>query len=184
MKITYVYIACFIVFFGCKTTEEEQVKIEDKVIQIDTLQGTSILNKPLIRRQVDPSKDSLQIGNYYAALENYQKDSLNADNIIWLGRRIAYLGDYKKAIEIFSEGITKHPDDARIYRHRGHRYISTRQFDLAISDYLKAVELIDGQENEIEPDGIPNKYNTPTSTLHGNISVSYTHLTLPTTSRV
>jgi hypothetical protein len=56
-----------------------------------------------------------------------------------------------------------------MYRHRGHRYISTRQYDKAIADLEKAVTLIDGQADETEPDGLPNSRNIPLSTLHGNI---------------
>ena len=68
------------------------------------------------------------------ARSDYEEDPGNADNIIWYGRRTAYAGNYRGAIEIFSEGIEKHPDDARMYRHRGHRYISIREFDRAIED--------------------------------------------------
>ncbi|HLA94571.1 MAG TPA: hypothetical protein VK612_02535, partial [Pyrinomonadaceae bacterium] len=53
----------------------------------------------------------------------------DADSIIWLGRRMAYLGQYKKAVWIYSSGMTLHKNDARFYRHRGHRYITLRCFD-------------------------------------------------------
>ena len=33
----------------------------------------------------------------------------SADNLIWLGRRTAYLGRYKDAIRIYSDGIKKFP---------------------------------------------------------------------------
>ena len=62
-----------------------------------------------------------------------------------------------------------------MYRHRGHRYISIREFDKAIADFTKADELREGMENEIEPDGAPNEQNIPVSSLHGNI---YYHLGL------
>jgi len=100
---------------------------------------------------------------------SYYKDSSNADAIIWLGRRNAYLGYYNKAIEIFSRGITLHPADARMYRHRGHRYITLRCFDKAIADFKKAAQLIKGKPDEVEPDGLPNAKNIPTSTLQSNI---------------
>ena len=109
------------------------------------------------------------IRNLEKAQTDYDNNPENADNIIWLGRRTAYFGEYHKAIEIFSEGITKFPDDARMYRHRGHRYISTRKFDLAIEDLEKASKLIFNKEDEIEPDGLPNERNIPTSTLQSNI---------------
>jgi tetratricopeptide (TPR) repeat protein len=65
--------------------------------------------------------------------------------------------------------MTKHPKDARMVRHRGHRYITLRLFDRAIEDFKRAVELIEGTEDEIEPDGMPNVRNIPTSTLHFNV---------------
>jgi tetratricopeptide (TPR) repeat protein len=104
-----------------------------------------------------------------ADLADYEADPNDADAIIWHGRRTAYLGEYRKAIAIYGEGIAKHPSDARTYRHRGHRHISVRQFDDAIADLQRAAELIAGSEDEIEPDGMPNARNIPTSTLHSNI---------------
>ena len=95
--------------------------------------------------------------------------------MIWLGRRQAYLGKYNDAINIYSNGIKKYPNDARFYRHRGHRYLSIRCFDLAIKDLQKAAELTKNKKNESEPDGLPNALNIPTSTLQGNI---YYHLGL------
>lgn len=102
------------------------------------------------------------------AENNYRKDSLSADNIIWLGRRRAYLGEYEKAIAIFTKGIALHPGDARMYRHRGHRYITLRCFDKAIADFKKAAQLIKGKPDEVEPDGLPNAKDIPTSTLQSN----------------
>lgn len=94
----------------------------------------------------------------------------NADSWIWLGRRTAYLGNYKDAIKIFTDGIAKFPKDARFYRHRGHRLISIRCFDDAVKDFETAESLVKGKPDEIEPDGLPNAKNLPTSTLHTNIS--------------
>ena len=39
---------------------------------------------------------------------NFSKDA-SPDNLIWLGRRLAYLGKYDEAIEIYSKGIIKYP---------------------------------------------------------------------------
>ena len=103
-----------------------------------------------------------------AAKKDYDDNPHDADNIIWYGRRTAYAGDYRGAIEIFSIGIKEFPQDARMYRHRGHRYISIRAFDRAIEDLENAATLIEGTENEIEPDGLPNALNIPISSLHGN----------------
>lgn len=103
------------------------------------------------------------------ARAEYEANRDDPDALIWLGRRTAYLGRYRDAIDIYSEGIAKHPDDPRMYRHRGHRFISTRRFDRAVEDLERAAELIEGTEDRVEPDGQPNARNIPTSTLHSNI---------------
>ena len=102
------------------------------------------------------------------ARADFQKEP-SADNSIWLGRRTAYLGRYKEAIAIYSTAIEKFPKDARLYRHRGHRLITLRCFDDAIADLRKAAKLIKGKPDEVEPDGLPNARNIPTSTLQSNI---------------
>lgn len=93
----------------------------------------------------------------------------SADAAIWYGRRTAYLGKYREAIGIFTDGMRKHPKDARFLRHRGHRYLSIRCFDEAIADFEKAASMVKGKPDEIEPDGLPNARNIPTSTLQSNI---------------
>ena len=108
----------------------------------------------------------------YDALSDARKDvetEASADHLIWLGRRTAYLGQYKQAIRIFTEGAEKFRDDPRFLRHRGHRLITLRCFDLAISDLKRAAKLTKGKPDEIEPDGLPNARNIPTSTLQSNI---------------
>ena len=98
-----------------------------------------------------------------------EADPASADAAIWLGRRTAYLGRYNEAIAIFGRALDRHPDDARLYRHRGHRYITTRRFALAERDLERAARLVEGRRDEIEPDGLPNARNVPTSTLQSNI---------------
>lgn len=109
------------------------------------------------------------------AFEQFTKNAGNADSTIWLGRRTAYLGNYKDAIRIFSEGLSRYPTDARFFRHRGHRYITIRCFDEAIKDLERAANLVKGKPDQIEPDGLPNAKNIPTSTMQTNI---YYHLGL------
>ena len=89
--------------------------------------------------------------------------------LIWLGRRTAYLGNYRDAVDIFGRGIARWPEDARFYRHRGHRHITLRRFDRANADFEQAARLIAGRPDETEPDGQPNARDIPTSTLHFNV---------------
>jgi tetratricopeptide (TPR) repeat protein len=99
----------------------------------------------------------------------YKKNPRDADALIWLGRRTAYLGRFDEAIAVFTEGVRKHPLDARMYRHRGHRYVTTRRFDEAVKDLKRAAELVAGRPDEVEPDGQPNARGVPTSTLNSNV---------------
>jgi tetratricopeptide (TPR) repeat protein len=107
--------------------------------------------------------------NLAVAFEENARAKNSADTMIWLGRRIAYLGNYKDAIRTFTAAISNYPNDARLYRHRGHRFITLRCFDDAIVDLRKAATLVKGKPDEVEPDGIPNAKNIPTSTLQSNI---------------
>ena len=135
----------------------------------------SVLAQPCVdaTKQVKPELSESAAQTYNANLavarEAYNRNPNVADEIIWYGRRTAYLGEYKDAIRIFTEGIRKFPNDARFYRHRGHRYITLRCFDDAIKDFERAARLIKGKPDETEPDGLPNARNIPTSTLQSNI---------------
>lgn len=92
----------------------------------------------------------------------------DVDSIIWFGRRLAYLGEIREAIDVYSRGIALHPDDPWLYRHRGHRYITVRDFDRAIADLRRAAQLVEGRPDEVEPDGQPNSQNSPIGTLKSN----------------
>lgn len=156
-----------ILLFSCQKEKTNELKI-------NTYQATSFLNDSLLSKQIDVQKDSLRIENYYKALKKYNEDD-NWENTIWIGRRIAYLGDFNQAIDYFTIGHEKHPKKAEFLRHRGHRYITVREIDKAIEDLKKAAELIDGKEDIVEEDGIPNALNIPISSLNTNI---YYHLGL------
>jgi tetratricopeptide (TPR) repeat protein len=129
----------------------------------------SLFGDPLYKTPLRPEIMDKQKKLYDEALKNWEEDPDNADNIIWLGRRTAYLGRFRESIAIYSMGMEKHPDDPRMYRHRGHRFISLRFFEQAIDDLEKATELIEGKPDEVEPDGIPNEKGVPVSSLHFNI---------------
>ena len=132
-----------------------------------TPEATSLSGKPLYAVDL-PNREKLE-----ADLAQAEKDLAarpnDADAIIWVGRRLGYLWRFQDAIAMFSKGLALHPNNPRFYRHRGHRYITVRQFDRAIADFDRAVSLIKGTSDEIEPDGAPNPTGKPRSTLHFNI---------------
>jgi len=147
------------------------------VVRSETQQTgiTSLLGRPLTAPAIPPEAEARMKAQLAEALEQWQQQQNDPDALIWAGRRAAYLGQYREAIDIFTDGITRHPADARMYRHRGHRYLTVRDIDAAITDFEKAAGLIAGRPDQVEPDGQPNARNIPTSTLHSNI---YYHLAL------
>lgn len=135
----------------------------------------SVFLTPLGKTYSIPSPSESLLQQMEEAKKNFESNPTDLESLIWYGRRTAYLGHYQNAIAIFTYGIEKFPNEPKLYRHRGHRYISIREYEKAISDLEKAAELIQNASNEIEPDGMPNALNIPVSTLHGNI---YYHLGL------
>jgi tetratricopeptide (TPR) repeat protein len=145
-----------LLFFSLYANAEEQ-------------EATSLLGKPLYRPVLD-EKMRIEFEQKLSQAKNdYAKNPDDADAIIWLGRRTAYLGRYRESIDIYTRGLAKHQRNPKLYRHRGHRYLTIREIDKAIQDFQRAAELIQGRKDEIEPDGLPNPKNIPTSTLNTNI---------------
>ena len=93
----------------------------------------------------------------------------DVDAWIWVGRREGYLGRYDDAIETYSAALERFPNNPRLLRHRGHRHISNRDFNLAMADLVLAWAKVSKKQDEIEPDGMPNAAGVPRSTLHTNI---------------
>lgn len=163
----------FLSFSGCIETQSSKGQetpaaalepLEDDSNQVLSLLGTPLPKKELVSRIRERREKEL-----LTARNNYEQDADNLENIIWYGRRLAYLGFYKEAIRIYSIGLDKYPDSYRLLRHRGHRYVTIRNFNRAIEDLQKAAFYARPAENQIEPDGIPNRLNTPLSNTKFNI---------------
>ncbi|HEU4993833.1 MAG TPA: hypothetical protein VFT29_03405 [Gemmatimonadaceae bacterium] len=133
-------------------------------VQAISLQGDTLRSMPLSAETRE--RYERQLAEARAA---YQRAPADVDSIIWYGRRLAYPGHVREAIEAYTRGIELYPKDARLYRHRGHRYITVRELDNAIADLEQARKLVAGRPDEVEPDGQPNARNTPIGTLQSNI---------------
>jgi len=137
--------------------------------------STSLLGRPLLPVSLDPGTRAAHEARLASAAADYARDPGSADTLIWLGRRTAYLGRYREALALFTQGVERFPNDARFLRHRGHRHITLRELDEAVADLERAAALVAGKPDEVEPDGLPNARNIPTGTLQFNI---YYHLGL------
>lgn len=132
-------------------------------------EATSLFGKPLHPMELPAETRRTLEGNLAAAEAEYAKAPASEDAIIWLGRRQAYLWRYREAIGTFTKGLGLHQSSYKLYRHRGHRYITIRELDRAVSDLEQAAALIRNVPDEVEPDGAPNTYGRPRSTSHSNI---------------
>jgi tetratricopeptide (TPR) repeat protein len=130
--------------------------------------AVSLMGKEFFEPDRSPESQAKLDSLMLIARTNFESDP-SEENYIWYGRREGYLMHLHDAIAIFTEGLEKYPDSYRLYRHRGHRYISVRKFDDAIADFNKAADLMEGKPLEVEPDGIPNKLNQPLSTTQFNV---------------
>lgn len=151
--------AVLLLAIACTTPDAAPVDVEAISLLGDTLRRPQLTDTVLAHHRVELD----------SARARYAADTASADALIWLGRRTAYLGRYREAIDIFSDGIARFPDDPRFLRHRGHRYITVRELDRAITDLANAAHMIAGTPDQVEPDGLPNARNIPTSTLQSNI---------------
>jgi len=132
-------------------------------------EAISLSGNPLVAVPPTGEQKARLEADLVKAQADYDRDPSSADAAVWLGRRLAYLGRFNDAIAAYTRGIERHPGDPRLYRHRGHRYITIRRLDLAIADLRRATQLVAGKPDAVEPDGAPNKAGIPRSTLQSNI---------------
>jgi len=75
------------------------------------------------------------------AVKNLAANPANIDLMIALGQSQAGTWHFRDAISTYTAAIKIDPKNAVLYRHRGHRYITTRQLDKAIEDLERAAKL-------------------------------------------
>lgn len=157
MRYTFLLFLFFIA--SCAPKKHETIPDIKPVVGLDG----RVFPAPELSAKTKARLDS----NLAVAQKNFDTDP-SEENYIWLGRRQAYRSAYAQAIETFSRGIEKFPESYRLFRHRGHRYITIREFDKALADLQQAAALMP-RSLEIEPDGQSNKLNIPLSTTQFNV---------------
>jgi tetratricopeptide (TPR) repeat protein len=99
----------------------------------------------------------------------HQEQPGDRDAAIWLARRLGYLGRYRDAVAVLTEALALHPGDPFLLRHRGHRWLTLREFARARADLLAAADACRTTPDETEPDGQPTPGRPPHSSLHYNV---------------
>lgn len=132
------------------------------------IEAISLLGEPIPRPTFDAERRAELEADLDAAIAARAKHDDEAA-VIWHGRRLAYLGRYREAVEVYTAGLERFPRSYRLRRHRGHRFVSLRLLDRAVADLTAASRAIAGEPDEVEPDGAPNELGVPRSTNHSNV---------------
>lgn len=169
-RVSRIWVALALALPAWVSSCSTSPKIRDHTSENIAVQAISLLGVPLVPPPLPPETEVEYRKNLLVAELRYRRAPHQIETITWLGRRSAYLGYYREAIEVFTRGLGDHDENPRLLRHRGHRFITTRQFDLAIADLTTAREKVRGTPDVVEPDGIPNATLRPLSTLHFNIA--------------
>ena len=176
--IASISILCLFLL-GCPSASDPETATapETTVTPKRSYEAISLLGDTLYAPALPEATQQKYDSAFQVAQRNYQRDSAQLDHVIWLGRRLGYLGRYQEANRVFTKGIKRFPESAELYRHRGHRYITLRQFDRAASDLERSATLLKDQPLKIEPNGIPLPLpaNDRPSSLQFNV---YYHLGL------
>jgi tetratricopeptide (TPR) repeat protein len=134
-------------------------------------EAVSLLGRPLVAPPIAPDRREQLERDLARYAERAASSNPNEGDFIWLGRTLAYLHRYRDAVAAYTRGLARFPDSHRLLRHRGHRYLTLRDFHAALEDLRRADAIVRerGIPDEVEPDGVPNRLNIPRSTTNTNI---------------
>jgi len=136
--------------------------------------ATSLLGKSLFATPIPDTRRGQLEANAAIAKRGHDLNPKGEGEAILYGRRLGALCQFDRAIAVYTTAIAANPASYRLLRHRGHRYISTRRFDLALADLNKAWQLANDKSDAVEPDLDPKPdihgvLPQPTSTDKSNI---------------
>lgn len=103
-----------------------------------TMSGQSVQYRSPAGIEYRSQADTGPIARAQAALT---ADPKNVDRFIQLGVAQSGARQFREAIETFTRGMAVAPNNAMLYRWRGHRYLSVREFDRSMADLRKGLQL-------------------------------------------
>ena len=115
-----------------------------------TDQIRSLLGEPFPPKLFEGRERARREALLASAFQRFDENPDSLDYIIWYGRRLAHLGKYAEAIQVYSEGLSKFPNSYKLLRHRGEAFITARTFDRAMKDLENAAFLARSEDNEKE----------------------------------
>ena len=136
-----------VILVSCQSKSTDQTNSEAASTSEKPVEGTSFVGEPLYRKVANPEfivkNDSL--------LEMLiKKSALTEDDYIEAGRLHTAVNRYHDAIDVYTKGIEKFPNSFKLLRHRGHRYMSAREFESAIVDLRRGDDILGTDDSVLE----------------------------------
>jgi len=157
---------------GCASTGGEAPATPDPVLDSTPRYGfeaVSLFGTELERPDLPAEFAQRQRELLDRALDRRRRQPDDVDAPIWVGRRLAYLGRYREAVDAYSAALKTWPESSRLLRHRGHRNITLRRLGAAVDDLTRAAAIARAQPDFFEEDGLPNEWDIPRSTHRFNV---------------
>ena len=164
----------FLVLSGCSSGGYQDIPVQTEE---EAAGGMSVTDERGFERQLTPAEIAYQsaeqflaVGNYEEAVRELQKaTSLKPDYLeAWseLGKTLTKIKDYAGGIEAYKRALELSPGNEALIASIGYNYLFLEDWDSAEKYYRMLIA-----QDSLSYDG----------NVHlGFISVSYTHLTLPT----
>lgn len=130
-------------------------------------EAVSLLGEPLTQVPMPAEERREREARYAEARGAAAAHPDDVEAQIGYGRRAADLGHLREAVDIFTRALDRFPGDPRLLRHRGHRYITLRRFDLAVADLEQAARL--AADRPDQPDPVETPAQAPVDTLRSSI---------------
>ncbi|MDG1996204.1 MAG: hypothetical protein P8J14_06910, partial [Emcibacteraceae bacterium] len=119
-------------------------------------------------------------GDLAASKVVFASSPLEESSYSWRGRREGFMGNYAKAVDIFTQGLELFPESYALYRYRGYHLVRNYQYEEGLIDLRRAEELIDSVDVSPIQDGIPGRSNFSPSTFKRNIYFYITQSSMAT----
>lgn len=162
LRLQLSFLAVALAFVACRTAP-----VLPKLpagVEARSLLGEALIQTPPGDAELARREHDLEL-----AQANWKEHPEDPAAWIWFGRRLAYLGRFRDAVALYTQALERFPDDPRLLRHRGHRWITLRRLEEAQADLERAAELCRTWPDEPELPGTPDPKGVVRDTLHRNV---------------
>ena len=154
---------------GVQAQENLEKRSNDPLVQAayamtETPSGVPYRDKDMGANSQDWFEGDLEVAQIVFGTSPLEESSYS-----WRGRREGFMGNYAKAVDIFTQGLELFPESYALYRYRGYHLVRNYQFEEGLIVLRRAEELIENVNVSPIQEGIPGKSDYSPSTFKRNI---------------